>query len=120
MFRNRQAEAIENLSIEVQELTTVIKSGLEWFKSHANLATKHDLLYMERRIMSAISTWVEKVVPKLDSIQTGIDALQELVEELQNSPGAITPEDQALLDQIESKVNALATDAEGLPPAPTA
>lgn len=113
-------DAVKHLRCAVGELSEQIKSQQEWFKSRFELATLHDLKRMENRIMSAIGDWSAKVGPKLDRIQTGLDAVQALVEQLQNSPGAITPEDQALLDQIETKVDAIASDADSVPaPPPT-
>lgn len=70
----------------------------------------------EIKIMSAISDWSVKFGQKLDKIQTGLDAVQALVEKLQTSPGAITPEDQATLDQLDAKVDAIAADADSAPP----
>lgn len=74
----------------------------------------------EIKIISAISDWSVKFGQKLDKIQTGLDAVQALVEKLQTSPGAITPEDQATLDQLDAKVDAIAADADSAPPAPVA
>lgn len=107
------AEAVFEFARETHEL------HLELKRSNNNQAILNRLAEMENRIMSAISDWVTKVGPKLDSIQIGIDAIQALVEQLQNSPGAITPEDQVLLDQIETKVDALGTDANSIPTPPT-
>ena len=40
----------------IRELTQEIHAGVEWFKSHANLATKQDLKETERRIIAAIGS----------------------------------------------------------------
>lgn len=74
---------------------------------------------MESKIMSAISDWAGKVGPKLTRIQEGLDKVQALVEQLQNSPGTLTTQDQALLDQIETQVDVIATDADGVPASPS-
>lgn len=68
--------------------------------------------------MSAISDWAANIGPKLTGIQQGLDKVQALVEQLQNSPGTISAQDQALLDQIETQVDAIATDADGVPATP--
>lgn len=87
-------------------------------KLRCEIPSKADLRAMEKRIMSKISDWAANVAPKLDNIQTGVDALQDLVTQLQSSPGTLTPEDQAILDQIETKVNSLASDAGNIPSPP--
>lgn len=72
--------------------------------------------------MSAISEYAGKVDEHLEKIGTGIDdintgiggididlqELKKLIEQLQNTPGQITPEDQALLDAIQAKAASLA------------
>lgn len=65
--------------------------------------------------MSAISDYAGRVQTAFDSISAGIDgvsndvaALKAKIEELQNSPGVISPEDQALLDSLEAMAGALA------------
>lgn len=59
--------------------------------------------------MSAISDFSDRVAASFTQISIGIDGvtadvamLKDLIEQLQNSPGAISPEDQALLDEMES------------------
>ena len=91
---------------------------------------RRQLINMEARIMSAISDYAERVQVAFDAIGTGIEgvaadiaALKAKIEELQNSPGAITPEDQAILDEMEELAGTLteritALDAEN--PAPEA
>ena len=80
-----------------------------------DLATKSDLAKTERTIMSAISEFSARVTAhneRIDAAVTGlqgdVDALKKKIEELQNSPGAITPEDQALLDGIEARASGVA------------
>lgn len=119
MFNSKLTKAISDLACSVDGLG---QSILECRQSEQTNAILKRIEEMEKKIMSKISDWVGTVGPKLDSIQTGLDAVQALVEQLQNSAGEITPEDQALLDQIETKVNALAADANSVPapPAPSA
>jgi phage shock protein A len=76
---------------------------------------------MENKIMSKISEYADKVEVSFDAIaasvdeivasQTGITGdvaeLKRLIAELQASPGAITPEDQALLDALTVKIDSL-------------
>ena len=83
------------------------------------------------QLMSAISDYVAKqkahndaVSSDLDTIQTAIGALNDKIAQLQNSPGQITPADQALLDGIEQDGQALQAKADALagkaPPTPPA
>lgn len=66
-------------------------------------------------IMSKISEFADKVTAhndKIDAALEGINGdvvgLKALIEQLQNSAGEVTPEDQALLDQLEARLAALA------------
>lgn len=43
----------------------------------------------------------------IDGIVLDIKALSDKIAELQNSPGAVTPEDQALLNELEGQASAL-------------
>jgi outer membrane murein-binding lipoprotein Lpp len=87
--------------------------------------------HLRRDLMSAISDFAAKQAAHNAAIDTAItglsgdvQALKSLVEQLQNSAGQVTPEDQALLDQIESQTGAIADrltalDAETPPTPPT-
>lgn len=78
---------------------------------------------------SKISEFVDKqnaFNDRLDIAITGISEdvsfLKAKIEELQNSPGSISPEDQASLDALESRVAAMTARIEALnaltPPVP--
>jgi hypothetical protein len=82
-------------------------------------------------LMSAISDFAAKqsafnadVSADLDAIQTAIAALNATITQLQNSPGTVTPADQALIDKLVTDGAALATKADTLagktPPTPPA
>jgi len=84
-----------------------------------------------RHVMSAISDFAAKQEEFNDRLSTALDGiagditeLNDLITKLQNTPGVITPEDQALLDAAQVKGEALAKKAEDLdaltPPAPPA
>ncbi len=81
--------------------------------------------------MSAISDFAAKqkafndeVGSDLDAIQAAIQALNDKITALQNSAGTVTPEDQALIDQLQTDGAALAAKADALagktPPNPPA
>lgn len=73
--------------------------------------------------MSAISDYAASVNAAFDSISTQTDGLvnsiagvaadvtflKDTIDKLQNSPGTITPEDQALLDASQARAAGLAT-----------
>lgn len=113
---NRLAEAIE--------LLARVLYGLG--KRNNNNAILDRMAEMERKIMSAISDYSLRVNTAFDAIGSSVDAmvdsvagvagdiaeLKRLIAELQTNPGPITPEDQALLDALESKVNSLVSRTE--------
>lgn len=129
-------EVAKELKYEVRALTGQLKQyrevkerELDWLRSHTHLATKKDLESMELHIMSAISDWAARQKTFTDRIDTAVAgltddvrALRDEINRLQTSPGAITPEDQALLDGIQTRSEAVATKLEALdqitPPAP--
>jgi len=57
----------------------------------------------------SISTQTDGLVNSIAGIATDVGWLKSKIEELQNNPGTITPEDQALLDAIQTRANLLAT-----------
>lgn len=56
-----------------------------------------------------IATSVDEIVASQTGISGDVAGLKEIILKLQNNPGPISPEDQALLDQGVAKVTALAT-----------
>lgn len=78
--------------------------------------------------MSAISDYVGAANAAFDAIDTALDTaqaklggvtddvtfLKETIEKLQNNPGPISAEDQALLDAAQQRVNGLASKTSGL------
>ncbi len=74
-----------------------------------------------RKIMTKVSDSIGRQNARLDKIEqavTGITGdvtqLKDLVRQLQSTQGEITPEDQALLDQIEARTEALSQRLEAL------
>lgn len=100
----------------------------DWLKSVIGLATKQDLRETENRIMSAISDFaakqkafndrqskaIDQAVSGVSGLEQDVKSLNEKIEELQNSPGGVTPEDQALIDDLEKQGDDLATRTESL------
>jgi chromosome segregation ATPase len=114
------AEPISELAREIHEL------HLELKRSNENKSVLNRMEEMECRIMSAISTYAAKqkeyndrhgaAIDSIVTSQTGLSGdiaeLKRLIEELQNSPGEISPEDQALLDDLQALGEEAATKAE--------
>lgn len=87
------------------------------------------ILKLGGRIMTVISDFAAAVQGHFDSVATAIDGLagdvqglKDMIEKLQNTPGVITPEDQALLDQIQARAQEISSRVIGLdamtPPVP--
>lgn len=102
-----------------------------WFKSLCRFATKNDLRIWGLAIMSKISEFSDRQKAfndrqsaAVDGLVADVKALNDKITELQNTAGEITPEDQALLDDIEARSKAVtdkleALDAQTPPVVPT-
>lgn len=106
---------------ELAQLVHALHTLAEALRSEHQPATKHDLKEMEHRIMSAISDFAARVAAFNDRIDTAITDLQgdvknleDQIAALQASAGQITPEDQALLDAIESRASTVADKLDAL------
>lgn len=120
---NHLARAISDATAALAEFRQELKAQFEWFKSNLNSATKLDLEKLGDKIMSKISDYTTAVNAKFDEIDSGLETsntkltgitddvafLKETIEKLQSNPGPITPEDQALLDAAQARVNGAAT-----------
>jgi hypothetical protein len=113
----------------VNRLGDGLNSYFEWLKSHSGLATKHDLEQLGIKIMSAIADFAAKQNAFNDRIDTAItdlqgdvQALNDQITALQTSAGQVTPEDQALLDGIQTRAEGITAKLEALdaltPPKP--
>ncbi len=84
-------------------------------------------------VMSAISDFSTKVNAAFDTLGTAVDGLvtdiqtlNDEIKKLQDSAGTVTPEDQALLDEIQTRAQGVADKAKALddltaaPPTPPA
>ena len=79
------------------------------------------LLTLGDSIMSAISDFAvkqqahnDKMAADLVSLASKADAQNALIQTLQNSPGPISPADQATLDQLDAGGNALVAQADAM------
>ncbi len=92
----------------------------------------HEFKKTRSEIMSKISEFADKQNAHNDKIDAAISgltgdiqALNDLIKQLQESNGEITPEDQALLDALDARGQAIETKLEALdalnpPPVPDA
>jgi hypothetical protein len=67
------------------------------------------------KIMSQITDFAAKVETNFAGIKAGIQALDDKITALQNSPGTLSASDQAALDAIVADSGALVTAANTLP-----
>ena len=56
---------------------------------------------------TAIGASVDSIVTSVTGVSGDVARLKALIEQLQNSAGTVTPEDQALLDKSEAAVSSL-------------
>lgn len=122
---------LTGLTKAITELARAVSRLVEsdWFRSSGGLVTKSDLHALGERIMSAISDFAAKQKAFNDRLGSAIDGvvgdvkvLNDKITALQNSAGTVTPEDQALLDDLQKQAEGLTSKAEALdamtPPAP--
>jgi len=81
------------------------------------------IVQLERRVMSVISEYNDRVIAQFTAISSAVDrlvasqvnltndigGLKEIIRKLQENPGPISPEDQALLTQGEALIAGIAT-----------
>jgi len=108
---NHLAEAILALAREIHELHLSLN----------NNAVLCRIAEMENKIMSAISDYGDRVNSAFDRLGTAVDGIASDVDflkaeilKLQTNPGPISPEDQAILDGIQSRADTLAAKVEAL------
>lgn len=117
----RKDDDNKELADSVRALACAIESAAKELRDHFKLATKCDLKEMECRIMSKISEFGLVVNTRFDELGTAVDGvaadvafLKTEIERLQNTPGPITPEDQAILDSIQSRADQLSEKVKAL------
>lgn len=121
--------SISALTHAIRESSAQRKDEFEWLKLHSQFATKQDLENVKAQIMSAISDFAAKqdafnsrIDAAVNGLTDDVQSLNDTIKELQNTPGAITPEDQALLDAIQTRSEGIAAKLEALdaltPPKP--
>lgn len=103
----------------INSLTEAVK-GLHSEQS-IKTAILHRLAEMENNIMSKISefataqkTFNDRQDAAITGLQGDVKSLTDKIAELQNSAGTVTPEDQALLDDLQTRGEAITAKLEAL------
>lgn len=109
---NDLVEAIQTLACELKQFREQVRVDSETISALNRVEQKLD------NIMQAITEFSNRVNAAFDAIGTSVDeivmsqagiagdvaGLKAIIEKLQTTPGALTPEDQALLDALDAKV----------------
>jgi ABC-type transporter Mla subunit MlaD len=61
-----------------------------------------------------VNTFLDQIGTSVDGIQGDVTELKRLIKQLQDSAGQVTPEDQATIDAIESRIGGLAAKTKAL------
>jgi hypothetical protein len=92
---------------------------MRWFYRPTRRDLETQITNLRRDIMTAVSDFVAQqtafnadIASDLTSIQASITALNNQITALQNSPGALSPADQAALNQLEVSGAALQAQAD--------
>lgn len=88
------------------------RKELAWFKSRARTVTKRDLRELERKLMSMISEFVAKQNELGLRIDTAVEEIKKDIDNLKSK--LPTPEDQASLNTVTARTEALANTLEGI------
>lgn len=90
------------------------------------IVTKEDLKQTERNIMSKLTDWAKQeqadlsgIKDLLTSIATLVAQQTTLIQQLQTSPGPISPDDQAALDSLQATTAQLKIQATAISPVVT-
>jgi len=123
---NQLAQQLLHMQSEINDLRLRVEHGCG--RQHS-LDTQSDLQQAKLAIMSAISEFAtrqnqfnDRIDAAITGVSADVDALNAEIVKLQNTPGIITPEDQALLDGIQARSQTVADKLEALdaltPPVP--
>lgn len=111
-----------------KELAEAIVALHKWLASHYDLekelkkmkdeilrelkgtmASLKEQLDAQEAQLTAIATDVDGIVTSVNGINTDVQALKKQIDDLNNSPGELTPENQAALDRIQALAGSIAT-----------
>ncbi len=117
---------IQSISELVHEMREERKHG-GGLRCQADLATKRDIEQLEKRIMSKLTDFlvaqkafnesqsadIDALVASFTGIAGDVKSLNDKITELQNSVGGVTPEDQVLIDELQTQGAALVAKTKG-------
>lgn len=117
----RILECLTRLTCAIEASTLERKTEFDYLRSQAGLATRQDLERMEKNIMSKIAEFAaaqkafnDRQDTAIDDLTGDVQTLNDKIAALQNSAGEITPEDQALLDDLQAHAATVTTKLEAL------
>ena len=100
---------------------------MRW-RCHSDSEKLDKILSNQGKLMSQLTDWaaaeqadLTAISNTLDTIVAGVAALDTLITNFQNSPGTLSPSDQAALDAIQTASKALVTKSAAIvvtPPGP--
>jgi ABC-type transporter Mla subunit MlaD len=61
-----------------------------------------------------VNTFLDEIGASVDGVQGDVTELKRLIKQLQDSAGGVTPEDQATIDALESRISGLAAKTKTL------
>jgi hypothetical protein len=122
-----QSDSIREHGISLDKIFQILNRieeqythNIHWFKSQEFVKLK-DLKETERKIMSKIkefsdrqNVFNDRMDVAVADLQGDIKYLTDTITTLQSTSGSITPEDQALLDQIEVRASTIADKLDAL------
>lgn len=133
-----------NLAESISTLACAVALLTDYLKCNSTQLILNRIAQAEDNIMSALtdflakqkafndrqSTAIDSTVASITGLTGDIQTLNDKITELQNSQGGVTPEDQVLIDELQTQGEAVAAKAEALatalaaldaqtPPAPT-
>jgi hypothetical protein len=115
------ARAIHGLTHILADWLAESKMQFQWMVTHHHFVTKQDLENQTHKIMSKISEFADaqkafndRQDAAIAGLTGDIQNLEDQIAKLQSTSGAITPEDQALLDGIQARASAISDKLEAL------
>jgi hypothetical protein len=119
--KDDMTRAIQRLTYALTDILAENKIQFQWMVTHHHFATKTDLENVKNTIMSAISdfsalftAFQDRQDAAVAALQADVKNLNDQIAALQGSQGQITPSDQALLDQIQSRASSIADKLDAL------
>jgi len=78
------------------------------------MATVKEYVAQQKAFNDRQGAAIDGAVASVTALTADVQALNDKITELQNSQGGVTPEDQALINDLETQGDAVATRLEGV------